>query len=369
MRTQPRFEFALAGETEDDELRTLLCHTPLPGEITLSFLREPSFFLAEQAGSIASQVMICKDRQRAQIVGMGSRSIRHVYIDGKPAQVGYLSMLRGLPEARGNIALARGYQYLRTLHSDDAVPYYFTTILDENTQARTLLTSERAVLPTYRPIAHLRTYLIPLKTRRKGKEIGNAVSKVERQQLPDVMAFLQAWNSQYQFAPLYTLQDVLGQSSLLPHFSWEDLYIYRDHGTITGCVGVWDQQPFKQTIVTDYSRKMRLVQPFYNLLANIKGEPGLPRVGTQIKYLYTIGLSGPKDIGEMLLRRVRADWSGRGYDYLAVGLCDGHELAPLASAFSTYQISSTVYIVYWRDGKNVSLPQADRRAHLEIATL
>src|SRR5947209_6357965 len=140
---QPRFEFALAQETDDAALRALLHQIAMPGNITLSFPREPSFFLAEQAGRVTSQVLVCKDRQKGQIVGMGSRSIRTVYIDGEPMRVGYLSMLRGLPEARGNIALARGYRYLQTLHADGAVPYYFTTILDENADARMLLTSGR----------------------------------------------------------------------------------------------------------------------------------------------------------------------------------------------------------------------------------
>src|SRR6266436_9354031 len=91
MSGRGRFDFALAEEADDGELRDLLRHISMPGNITLSFLREPSFFLAEQAGSITSQVIVCKDRQKGQIVGMGNRSIRCVYIDGKPARVGYRS--------------------------------------------------------------------------------------------------------------------------------------------------------------------------------------------------------------------------------------------------------------------------------------
>jgi len=58
MSGQHRFEFALATEADDGELRELLRHISMPGNITLAFLREPSFFLAEQAGSAASQVII-----------------------------------------------------------------------------------------------------------------------------------------------------------------------------------------------------------------------------------------------------------------------------------------------------------------------
>src|SRR5205085_4640021 len=199
MGAQRRFEFALAGEADDDALRTLLRHISMPGNITLSFHREPSFFLAEQAGNITSQVIVCKDHQKGQIVGMSSRSIRDVYIDGKPTRVGYLSMLRGLPEARGNVALARGYRYLHTLHADGAVPYYFTTILDDNTTAKVLLTSGRAGLPVYKPVARLSTYLLPLRRNWMRKSTSSPVSRADHRQLSEAVTFLQEWNSQYQF--------------------------------------------------------------------------------------------------------------------------------------------------------------------------
>lgn len=368
MCARHRFEFSLASEAEDEELRALLRRIAMPGNITLSFQREPSFLLAEQAGSIASQVMICTDRTKDQIVGMGSRSIRDVYIDGKPARAGYLSMLRGVPEARGNIALARGYRYLRELHADGAVPYYFTTILDDNTEAKNLLTSARGGLPLYKPLAQLITYLIPFRRKRSYKNAGNSVSIVNQHQLPEAVAFLQRWNSRYQFAPVYTLADILGQSKLLPAFCPEHLYIYQEQGTIQGTLAIWDQQSFKQTVVTAYSRNMQLLRPFYNLYAAITGNPGLPPTGSEIKVLYASFLSGDQHASEALLNRVRADWSGKGYDYLSIGMCTDNPFAQIASRYATQCISSTVYIVYWQD-EHVTLPEAGRPVHVEIATL
>lgn len=364
----PRFEFALAGKAEDDALCTLLRHISMPGNITLAFLREPSFFLAEQAGSVTSQVIVCKDRQKDRAVGMGSRSMRDVYIDGKPTRVGYLSMLRGLPEVRGNIAFARGYRYLQSLHADGAVPYYFTTILDDNTTAKTLLTSGRAGLPVYKPLARLITYLLPLRRNRLGKRGSSAVSRIDQQQLPEAVAFLQAWNSQYQFAPVYTREDMLGQTSLLPCFSWENFYVHQEHGKVSGTLGVWDQQAFKQTVVTAYSRKMELIRPLYNLFASITGNPGLPQTGAEIKVLYAAFLSGSENVFATLLNQVCRDWSGKSYDYLSVGFCEGNALSSVAARYATQQLSSTVYIVYWQD-TNVSLPATSRSVHCEIATL
>ncbi|HEU0001205.1 MAG TPA: hypothetical protein VFQ36_09920 [Ktedonobacteraceae bacterium] len=368
MCAQHRFEFSLAGEAEDEALRALLRRIAMPGNITLSFQREPSFLLAEQAGSVASQVMMCKDRTKDQIVGMGSRSIRNVYIDGKPAQVGYLSMLRGVPEARGNIALARGYRYLHTLHADGAVPYYFTTILDDNTDAKNLLTSARGGLPVYKPLGQLITYLIPLRRNRLRKSAGNEASRVDQQQLPQAIAFLQQWNSQYQFAPVYTLDDMLGQSKLLPAFCRKNFYIYKEQDEVRGTLGVWDQQSFKQTVVTAYSRKMQALRPFYNVYATITGNPGLPPTGSEIKLLYASFLSGSSGPFEALLYQVCKDWSGKEYDYLSVGICTDSPLSTIASRYATQQLSSTIYIVYWQDTQ-VALPTTDMPVHLEIATL
>ncbi len=368
MCAQRRFEFTLAEESDDDALRALLRQISMPGTITLSFQREPSFFLAEQAGSVMSQVMVCKDNTLGQIVGIGSRSMRPVYIDGQPAQVGYLSMLRGLPESRGNIALARGYRFLQELHTDGAVPYYFTTILDDNTEAKSLLTSGRAGLPVYKPIARLLTYLLPLTKNPMGKRSSDAVSRVEKDQLPEAVACLQQWNSRHQFAPRYTEQDMRGESQLLPGFCWENLYVYCEHGRVLGTLGLWDQQSLKQTVVTAYAKRMRFIRPWYNLLALIKGQPRLPQVGDYIRILYAAFLSGNADIVTSLLQRACVDWAGKGYDYLSLGFCEGSPVSPIASRYATQRLASMIYIVYWQ-GESVSLPDLSKPVHVEVATL
>ena len=369
MCAQRRFEFMLASEKEDEALRTLLRTISMPGEITLSFQREPSFFLAEQAGNITSQVAVCKDHQTDQLVGMGSRSIRSVYIDGQPERVGYLSMLRGVAGVRGSVAFARGYRYLHTLHADSAVPYYFTTILDDNTIARTLLTSGRESLPVYKPLGQLFTYLIPLRKNRSGQRDSGLVSRIARNRLPEALNFLQNWNSQHQFAPVYTLEDLLGESKLLPGFLWENLSLYQEHGKVCGTMGVWDQQSFKQTVVTAYSRKMRCVRPFYNLFAALVGNPGLPVPGAEVKLLYATCLSGEADAFEALLHQACVDWSHQGYDYLSVGICGENQLAAVADRYATERIASTVYLVYWPQDAPVALPGTNRPIHIEVATL
>lgn len=113
---------------------------------------------------------------------------------------------------------------------------------------------------------------------------------------------------------------------------------------------------------------MQFARPFYNLYAAITGNPGLPPTGAEIKLLYASFLSGNASTFEALLEQVLKNWSGKGYDYLSVGACTDNALSPIAARYATRHISSTIYVVYWQD-EIVSLPEAGRPVHVEIATL
>ncbi len=327
--------FGLARVEDDDALRALLRRIPMPGRVSLAFLREPSFFLAERAGNVESQVIVARDRESGAIAGFGCRSIRRMYINGQATMAGYLSMLRGVPEVRGGTGLARGYRFLRALHADGKAPFYLTTILDENVAATSLLTSGRAGLPVYERAGALRTFLIPI-ARRCGRS---------RATLATSSAFLDDWNRRHQFAPVVPPP--------LP------LYTIESRGTFA----VWDQQTFKQTVVASYRP---MVRPLYNALARWRGIPLLPRAGHPIRIVYGACISADDvNVFDALLDHACAEWSGRGHDYLAVGLAREHPLAAAAAARAARSIDSTLYVVYW-DAR----PALDGRLpHVEIATL
>ena len=125
------FTYGLAVQSDDAPLRALLDRTPIPGEIELTFRREPSFFLAASAGNDETQTVVCRDAETGELLGFGERSFRRAFVDGAESTVGYLGMLRGAVERRGGLGLARGYRYFRELHAEDPrVPFYLTTILD-----------------------------------------------------------------------------------------------------------------------------------------------------------------------------------------------------------------------------------------------
>ncbi len=364
------FKFRLASEAEDGALRAVLRQAHMPGNMSLVFSREPSFFTAERAGSVRHQTLIYQDQASGKITGIGGRSIRKLYIDGTQKTVGYLSSLRLLPEVRSSMTLVRGYKFLRGLHGDGEVPYYFTTILDENRYAKLILESGRASMPSYVPVGMFVTYLIPLRKKVSCK-LRHEVLSANEDALPEAHGCLSEWNSRHQFAPAYTLDDISGQTELLPNFSFGDLYVCKERGEVVGTLGVWDQQSFKQTVVTDYSAKMKAVRPFYNGIARLRGHPTLPSVGESVRFVHAAFVSSKDDNLEVfgsLIDKACSDWSGRGHDYLLVGLSEGHKLAAVARKMALRELKSRIYLVHWPEEK-VILPENGKVVHLEVATL
>ena len=362
-------EFGLAQPADDAALRDLLRHTGIPGDIELAFLREPSFFEAARAGNRDTQTMVWRDLEAGEIVGVGERSIRLAYVDGEPAALGYLSNLRGAAEWRKGLGLARGYAYLRTLHADGKVPFYVTTILEENAEAIALLTSERARLPRYEHVGTLITYLLPVHRQRRPR--ATAAEPVHADGLADAVACLDAWNRRHQFAPVYTHEDLAGATGLLPGFSLDNLYVAREGSRVRGTLGVWDQSAFKQTVVASYSRRLARVRGLYNAYAAARGVPGLPAAGSQLRLLHGAFLSATGDDAETiqaLVERALVDWSGRGASYLVLALAEGHPLGHVLARHAARRLTSRVYAVYWPDE---GVPAFDRRRplHLEVATL
>src|SRR5947208_16308408 len=103
-----RYRFDLASEADDADLRRVLVETPMAGRIAVSFRREPSYFAAAVVDGHFRQVVAARDAAAGQVVGFGSRSVRSVYVNGRPEAVGYLSSLRLLEAHRNQGLVARG---------------------------------------------------------------------------------------------------------------------------------------------------------------------------------------------------------------------------------------------------------------------
>lgn len=362
------YRFRLAEPSDDEQLRLLLRRVAMPGSMELATHREPNFFQGERVGNLRSQVMVCVEGQE-RIVGFSVRSVRLAYIDGQPRQIAYLSTLRSYPEVRHGLLLMRGYQFLRELNQGDPVCASVTTIYDDNRVASAILTSRRAGLPEYRLFGHLRTYAISLRSRRPssfqtltGRDV--AVS--------DVAQAVNGFNRHWQFAPHWHEQDLSGETTVMSGFDLAHLRLLSHQSRITATCGVWDLESMKQHVVQRYRWPVSWYQAISHHADRLGLGPALPRTGQSLRLLYGCCLSGSMHdptAFATVLDDVVGQWSGRGYDYLLLGLHAGHPFESIVAPRSRMTLRSSTYLVHWGDS-NGYLPHTDRYPpHLELATL
>jgi hypothetical protein len=342
------------------------------GPMRLSLEREPDFFRAAAIGNTATEVIVGRETYSGRVVSTASRAMRRVYVDGLEQSLGYLSSLRIHKDAAGSMLLARGYQYLRELHGDGQTPYYITTILDGNRAAEKLLTSERAGLPAYIPFGRLYTYLIPLYRHTRRVARSSVTRCADSADLHPALDCLNSFNANLQFAPVYKPEDFGVGSRMLPGLFVGDLYLHRSGKIIDGTLAVWDQQPFKQEVVSGYAPWLAALRPLLAFGSRFGFAPRLPAVGHTLPCLYAALVSSrdaSQDIFEELFETVVAERSQAGYAYLLLGLSDRHPFCPVVERRAAMKIASTIYLVYWRDCAPDQLPSRERIPHLEVATL
>ena len=81
------FEFDLATPADDAAIRRLLADNPVPGDVTLTYRREPSYF----AGCPVmgdTQILVARHRPTGRLAGLATRSIRTHFSPGFAPGIG-----------------------------------------------------------------------------------------------------------------------------------------------------------------------------------------------------------------------------------------------------------------------------------------
>ena len=83
---------------------------------------------------------MAREADTGEIIGVGNRSARPMFVNGEVREMGYMSQLRihtkygtGLYLARG---LSQGFKLYHDLHADGRAPYYLMSIIEDNIPAR-----------------------------------------------------------------------------------------------------------------------------------------------------------------------------------------------------------------------------------------
>ncbi len=368
----------LAAQQVDAELRRLVRENAMPGEISVAFHREPSFFRAIAVEGDRQEVLVLRDlAEVGRIRGVATRSTRCVYVNGEARRAGYISGLRLDPGIRQSLWLARGYQKLRALHEADPVPLYVSTIIEDNAAARAILTSGRAGLPAYRDLGRLRTFSIHLMGRpRRMRLAGVTVEEARRELLAEILELLARHGAARQLAPVWSAADLAPGSPRLAGLAVSDFLVASRGGRMVGCVGRWDQSSIKQTVVVGYHGKMRWVRPLSALAGRMFGFAPLPEAGRPFRYFYA-ALSAvderegdAAEIYRLLLSETFDRALGQGYGFFMTGRHERDPLHPvIEEGFRFTPYDARLYAVFWPDGAAAADALDGRPPFLEVAVL
>ncbi len=364
-----KLKIQTADKHHDAQLRALARTMSMPGHIRVAFAREPDFFAGANIEGRTSRTIA--GIKNTRVVGMGCRAVRPMWINGKKRDFGYLSGLRALPEIRGGTALARGYAYLKKLHDEQPVAGYVTTIIEENTHARSTLTSGKAGIPRYEDWGRIITYAININRHRRRRKPNYEIKPGSDIDPADIVTFLNSEGKKRQFFPVWSTDDF--GTSLLREFTPADFYVALSGSTIVGVCARWDQRAFKQTVITGYSPLLYTVRPLINMALYIGGYSLLPSPGETLNMVYTAFIcvtDNSQAVFKDLIERLYADAREKKYHYITIGF---HERDPLKQAIKSFfavPYYSRLYVVSWPEGDQICQElNRERIPYLEIATL
>jgi hypothetical protein len=367
------FSFDLATEKDDADLRRLLATNAMPGRITVTFEREPNYFVGCGTMGRFWQVLIGRHQPGGEIAAVLCRATRSRFVNGQVEEIGYLGQLRVDKSYRGQWVLLHGLDALRTLHADGRVSAYLSAISDENAIARGILVDHpRSRFPTHHEVARIYTLGIILRRpwlplfRRPAVEVERSTPA----QASEIVAFLRQHGPKRQFFPAYEEADFGGDTTR--GFCAQDFLIVRHRDQILGVLGLWDQSDYKQTVVQSYADSLRRLRPFYNLAARAVGVQPLPGIGQHIRSAYASFICVANDDTEVfgaLLRQVYRLAADRGHAYLMIGLAERDPLLAVARRYPHIAYHSRLYVASWEDGHRFHERLDGRVPYIEIAAL
>jgi len=365
--TSVGFEVGFARPEDDAAIRALLRRQALGGAIRLGFEREPDARLAAAVEGERHHTVVARRAGSGELLGMASRAVRRVWVNGERRYLGYLAQLRRVPELRGGRRLLReGFAACASTRRDDELPFDLTSVVADNANARRLLERGLPGLPPYRPFCDFLTFTFATGSFASGAREPVLVARGSEARLPAIVDCLERNLRRHQLTPAWTLDD-LRSGERTRDLDAFDFFVVPDGDGGAGCLALWDQRRFKQVVVRGYAGAVGPLRPLVNVGLSLLGRPRLPAPGRPLALGFLSHVAIDDDRADVLLalvaaaRRVAAE---RGLRYLSLGFAARHPLTDaVRRAIHARELGSVLYLV----GPPADLD--DRVPHVEAATL
>ena len=365
--------FELASQADDPDLRRLLRENPLPGSISLSFEREPSYFAASAVEGAFHQTIVARESDSGRVIAFGNRSVRPLFLNGQVQHIGYMSQLRVDPRYGRGMYLARGlaggFRKYHELHQDGRAPFYLMSVIEDNLPARRLLTSGLPGYPRAREYTRMFTYAVyPLRPKRESPlPASMRIARGDEHDAEAIVDCLSRNNQCKQFAPHWTC-DSLFSHNLSP----SDFFLLLKDERVIGCLACWDQSAFKQTVVRGYSGSLGRWRAVINFFSRFGILPYLPAPNIPLRHSYASHLAIDDDnplLFQALLQKVYNDSVEKNYSYFMIGLAESNPLRRIVETYRPLTYVSQIYLVDWDEDGDLLAKIEARIPGLEIALL
>lgn len=318
-----------ARPDDEAEIRALLREATVPGEVALSFQREPSYAAGERV--IGREALTLVARHDGRLVAVASAVLRDLFLAGHPTEVAYLSLLRVARVAQGRGLVPRGLAALREHLLERGLAGAFATISTGNVGAeRVLIDRPGRRRRGFVAVADLRTLTFPAARRLDGGRAAS-VRSATHADLDEVLAFLDRHGPKRDLFPVVERSELSGA---LPGLTLADVLLARRGGSLRGVLAVWDQHTVRQTVVRGYGRRLTLAKPLLDAGRVLRGARALPRVGEALRVAcasHVCVADADPGVANDLLRAAGRRAAAQGAHVVALTLATTDPLLPIAA--------------------------------------
>ena len=364
-----RFQATPANSEDDPALRAILAHTSLPGALSVTLEREPSFFRG-WPDAHRHDVVAVRDADRT-IAALGSRCERAAWVQNQPATVAYLGDLRILSPYRASSGriLIEGYRYIKELEKTRPTAATYTAIFEDNIPARRALIGGRAGLPHYLDLGRLHCPALLVHPWARCPKSRRFTCRVATEaDFPVLANFLNTTFRQRDLAPVHSAADfIAGQR--WPGLKAEDFIMAWENGTLVGCIALWDLRAFRQIRVQAYQGWLHYARPIISSAMALLGWHRLTPPGVLVPAAFASFFAVANHdvgLGRLLLRHARHAAARRGISLLFNCLHEGDPLLPVLHGWLAIPTVGRLYEVSF-DGQARLTPK--RPPHVEAALL
>jgi hypothetical protein len=323
-----------AQSADADGIAALLAQ-PLPGAIRIALQPDAARCIPRADADVRHHAMVIRG-DHGRILAHGSRSVRRLWLGGRPRWVGYLGGLRRDETlAGGGRRLALGLARLAQTRADDEADHDLTSILSANQRARRVLEGGLPGSPSYHHLGDYRTLVFrPRALADVSLPPGWSLGPLRRDETAAVQDLVD--KNALDYAPVVTVADAPADWSVLRHGD-----------AVVGAARLWDRRSEQRVLVDGYAPALRTLRGAANLLLHASGRPTLPPAGTVLQLAHAAHLTCPAQpfAPRALLAAIARQAETRGCALLAIGLGRHHPCLRLLENLPAWRLDSRLYAV------------------------